>query len=66
MLEFPRWKYILVACVMLFALVFAAPNFFGEDLAVQVATRDRHAMSAEDHREPAAGRPGQVQARLPR
>jgi preprotein translocase subunit SecD len=44
MLEFARWKYILVACVMLLALVFAAPNFFGEDLAVQVARRDRLAI----------------------
>lgn len=41
MLEFPRWKYILVVVVTLFALVFAAPNFFGEDLAVQVERRDR-------------------------
>lgn len=41
MLEFPRWKYILVAVVTLLALVFAAPNFFGEDLALQVARRDR-------------------------
>ncbi len=46
MLEFARWKYILVACVMLLALVFAAPNFFGEDLAVQVARRDRAPIDA--------------------
>jgi preprotein translocase subunit SecD len=44
MLEFARWKYILVAVVALLALVFAAPNFFGEDLAVQVARRDRAAI----------------------
>jgi preprotein translocase subunit SecD len=41
MLEFARWKYTLVAVVTLLALLFAAPNFFGEDLAVQVARRDR-------------------------
>lgn len=41
MLEFSRWKYILVVVVMLLALLFAAPNFFGEDLAVQVERRDR-------------------------
>jgi preprotein translocase subunit SecD len=41
MLEFARWKYILVALIALLALVFAAPNFFGEDLAVQVARKDR-------------------------
>jgi preprotein translocase subunit SecD len=41
MLEFARWKYILVVLVSLLALIFAAPNFFGEDLAVQVARKDR-------------------------
>lgn len=41
MLEFARWKYVLVVLVTLLALLFAAPNFFGEDLAVQVARRDR-------------------------
>jgi preprotein translocase subunit SecD len=41
MLEFARWKYILVLLVSLLALVFAAPNFFGSDLAVQVSRKDR-------------------------
>jgi preprotein translocase subunit SecD len=45
MLEFARWKYILVAVVLLVSLLFAAPNFFGEDLAVQVARRDRAAIT---------------------
>nr|PZN65679.1 MAG: protein translocase subunit SecD [Pseudomonadota bacterium] len=45
MLEFPRWKYILVAVVILVSLLFAAPNFFGDDLAVQVARRDRAAIT---------------------
>src|SRR5690606_37250276 len=31
----------VVLLVALLALVFAAPNFFGEDLAVQVARKDR-------------------------
>src|SRR4051812_5561014 len=41
MLEFPRWKYILVALVMLLALMFALPNFFGTDPALQVARKNR-------------------------
>src|SRR3984957_17942795 len=36
MLEFPRWKYVLVALVVLTALLFALPNVFGEDPALQV------------------------------
>jgi preprotein translocase subunit SecD len=46
MLEFARWKYIVVAVVSVLALVFAAPNFFGEDLAVQVGRKDRVAVDA--------------------
>ena len=41
MLEFPRWKYVLVALVMLLALGFALPNFFGTDPALQVARKNR-------------------------
>ena len=46
MLEYARWKYILVTVVTLVALLFAAPNFFGEDLALQVARKDRAAIDA--------------------
>jgi len=41
MLDYARWKYVLVALVTVVALLFAAPNFFGEDLALQVARKDR-------------------------
>jgi preprotein translocase subunit SecD len=44
MLEYARWKYLLIAIVLLLALVFALPNFFGEDPAVQVIAKDRSAL----------------------
>jgi preprotein translocase subunit SecD len=44
MLEYPRWKYLVVLVVTLAALLFAAPNFFGEDPALQVARKDRAAI----------------------
>ena len=44
MLDFPRWKYTLVAVVTLLALIFALPNFFGSDPALQVARKNRLAM----------------------
>ena len=44
MLEFPRWKYALVALVTLLALIFALPNFFGTDSALQVARKNRSPM----------------------
>jgi preprotein translocase subunit SecD len=46
MLEFARWKYILVAVVLAVAFVLALPNVFGEDAALQVARRDRAAVDA--------------------
>src|SRR3984885_5521291 len=50
MLEYPRWKYLLVAAVLLLALLFALPNFFGEDPALQVARKDHAAISDTDAR----------------
>jgi preprotein translocase subunit SecD len=47
MLEFPRWKYTIVAIVLIFAGLFALPNVFGEDAALQVARKDREAISEE-------------------
>lgn len=47
MLEFPRWKYAIVAIVLVFATLFALPNVFGEDAALQVARKDREAVSEE-------------------
>jgi preprotein translocase subunit SecD len=44
MLEFPRWKYVLVALVMLIAGLFALPNVFGEDPALQVERKNRAPM----------------------
>ncbi len=47
MLEYARWKYILVAAVLLLALVFALPNVFGEDPALQVARKDHNPVSTD-------------------
>jgi preprotein translocase subunit SecD len=51
MLEYARWKYILVAVVLLLALLFALPNVFGEDPALQVARKDHGAVTAESAKE---------------
>src|ERR1700722_13542667 len=44
MLEFPRWKYVLVALVMFVAAVLALPNVCGQDPALQVERKDRAPM----------------------
>jgi preprotein translocase subunit SecD len=47
MLEFPRWKYVLVALVMFVAAVLALPNVFGEDPALQIERKDRAPMDEQ-------------------
>jgi preprotein translocase subunit SecD len=47
MLEYARWKYGLVAAVLLLAFVFALPNLFGEDPALQVARKDHAAVTPD-------------------
>jgi preprotein translocase subunit SecD len=51
MLEFPRWKYVLVVAVVLLGLLFAVPNFFGEDLALQVERKNHAAMDEGSQRQ---------------
>lgn len=36
MLEFPRWKYIVILLVLAFSIVYALPNVFQSDYAVQI------------------------------
>ncbi len=51
MLEYARWKYILIAAVLLLALLCASPNLFGEDPALQVARKDHTAMASGGQKE---------------
>src|SRR5258708_11599871 len=47
MLEYARWKYVLVGVVLLLSLLFALPNVFGDDPALQVARADHTPMKAD-------------------
>src|ERR1700689_5576754 len=44
MLEFPRWKYVLVTLVVLIGVLFALPNLFGEGPALQGERKSRSPM----------------------
>jgi preprotein translocase subunit SecD len=46
MYQIPTWRYWLVAIVVAVSLLLALPNFFGEELAIQLAREDRTAMDA--------------------
>ncbi len=37
--QYPLWKYILLVVVLLFASIYALPNLYGEDPAIQVTHR---------------------------
>ncbi|HBK54678.1 MAG TPA: protein translocase subunit SecD [Xanthomonadales bacterium] len=37
MLDFPRWKYALVALIVIFGIVYAIPNIYPQDPAVQIS-----------------------------
>jgi preprotein translocase subunit SecD len=45
--SYPRWKIALVAIVLLFGILLAVPNLFGEESALQLA-RDRAAVLDSD------------------
>jgi preprotein translocase subunit SecD len=36
MLEFPRWKYVLIVLVLVFSTVYALPNIYPQDPSVQI------------------------------
>jgi preprotein translocase subunit SecD len=44
MYRFPLWKHLLVLAVLVMAVLFALPNAFGEDPALQLSRDDRAAM----------------------
>ena len=46
MLEYARWKYILVGAVLALSLILAMPTLFGQDLALQIARKDRSPIPA--------------------
>jgi preprotein translocase subunit SecD len=46
MLEFPRWKYLLVALVLLFSVFYALPNLYPQDPAVQITGNKELAIDA--------------------
>ena len=48
MLEYARWKYILIVVVLLLSTLFALPNVFGDDPAIQVARADHTNLKADD------------------
>jgi preprotein translocase subunit SecD len=46
MLEYARWKYWLVAVVLAVALLFALPNVFGDDYAIQLVQKTKEPVTA--------------------
>ena len=47
MLEFPRWKYVLILIVVLLSVLYALPNMYQKDPSVQI-TRNRPAAVVDE------------------
>ena len=39
--QYPLWKYLMLACVVLVSSIYALPNLYGEDPSVQVSHRSQ-------------------------
>lgn len=46
--QYPTWKYILIALVLLVGIVYALPNIFGEDPAIQISSNARETKIGQD------------------
>lgn len=46
--KYPLWKYILVIVVVILAFIYALPNVYGEDPAVQISAASNQALSDSD------------------
>ncbi|MCH9770025.1 MAG: hypothetical protein K0U12_04020, partial [Gammaproteobacteria bacterium] len=42
--QYPLWRYILLVILIVIGLVYAAPNLFGEDPAIQVTPKNAAAL----------------------
>lgn len=45
--QYPAWKYLLLICAIIFGVIYAAPNLYGEDPALQISHRVKLINDAE-------------------
>ncbi len=48
--QYPLWKYILLAVVLVVSTIYALPNLYGEDPALQISHRSRALIEDDRHR----------------
>ena len=46
--SFPKWKYALIAMMVILGFVYSVPNLYGEDPAVQISFGDKLTLEPED------------------
>lgn len=44
--RYPLWRYILMFCIILFGVIYALPNIYGEDPAIQITTKEGASLPA--------------------
>jgi preprotein translocase subunit SecD len=45
--RYPLWRYLLLVFLILFGLVYAAPNVFGDDFAIQISSKNTSTISLD-------------------
>src|SRR3990167_10425188 len=45
--QYPLWRYILIILLIMFGALYAAPNLYGTDPAIQIQTKTGQAVSAD-------------------
>ena len=46
--KYPLWKYLLVLCVALFGFIYALPNLYPDDPALQITAKKAGGETAQD------------------
>jgi len=45
--QYPLWRYILLAVLIVIGVIYALPNLYGEDPAIQITTKDSSSLSEQ-------------------
>src|SRR3990167_1043890 len=44
--QYPLWRYILLALLIIFGIIYALPNIYGEDPAIQISAKESASLTS--------------------
>lgn len=48
--RYPLWRYILLAVLIIISLIYALPNLYGEDPAIQISAKNSAPIEAVEEK----------------